>query len=101
MIESNNMKLSFTNFNNNNNNNNNNNKEFWNKLRENPVPYKEHAEWLQKVELELENVNIQENVEITKENVLMQLKKMLNWKTPGLDTIQGVRLKGLLVNIRG
>ena len=33
-------------------------KEFWSK---------EDAEWLKEVEFELENVNIQENVEITKE----------------------------------
>ena len=62
-----------------NNNNNNNNKE--------------DAECLKKGELELENVNIQENVEITKEDVTMQLRKMPNWKVPGLDGIQGFWLK--------
>ena len=45
---------------------------------DNLVPYKEDAEWLKEVELELENVNIQENVEITKEDVTMQLRKMPN-----------------------
>ena len=30
------------------------------------------------IELELENVNIHDNVEITKEDVTMQLKKMQN-----------------------
>ena len=39
--------------------------------------------------MELENVNIPENVEITKEDVTIQLKKMPNWKLPGLDGIQG------------
>ena len=43
-------------------------REFWNKLWENSVPYKEEAEWLKGVELELGNVNIQENEEITREN---------------------------------
>ena len=43
--------------------------------------------------MELENVNIQENVEITKEDVTMQLRKMPNWKAPGLDGIQGFWLK--------
>ena len=33
---------------------------------DNLVPYKEDAKWLNEAELELENVNIQENVEITK-----------------------------------
>ena len=53
------------------------------------MPYKENTEWLKEVELEVENVNIQENVEITKEDVTMQLKKMPNKKTTGLDGIQG------------
>ena len=43
-------------------------REFWNKLWDNPAPYKEEAEWLKGVELELGNVNIQENEEITREN---------------------------------
>ena len=60
---------------------------------DNPVPYKEDTVWLKEVELELENVNIQENVEITKEDVTMQLRKMPNWKAPGLDGIQGFWLK--------
>ena len=59
-------------------------KEFWSKLWDNPVPYKEDAEWLKEFELELENVNIQENVDITKEDARMQLRKMPNWKAPGL-----------------
>ena len=45
------------------------------------------------IELELENVNIHDNVEITKEDVTMQLKKMQNWKAPRLDGIQGSWLK--------
>ena len=51
-----------------------------------------NAEWLKEVELKLENVNIQETVEI-KEDVTMQLRKTPNWKTPGLDRIQGLCLK--------
>ena len=57
---------------------------------DNPVPYKEDAKWLKKDELELENVSIRDNVKITKEDVTMQLRKMPNWKTPGLDGTQGV-----------
>ena len=48
-----------------------------------------HAEWLKEVELELENVNTQEIVEITKEDGTMQLRKIPIWKAPGLDGIQG------------
>ena len=57
------------------------------------MPYKDGAEWLKEVKLELENVNIQENVETTKEDVTTQLRKMPNWRAPGLDGIQGFWLK--------
>ena len=41
-------------------------KEFWSILWDNPVPYKEDAEWLKEVELQLEKVNNHEKVETTK-----------------------------------
>ena len=68
-------------------------KEFWSKLWDNSVSCKEDAEWLKEVDLELKNVNIQENVEITKEDLTMQLRKMPNWKAPVLDGIQWFWLK--------
>ena len=58
-------------------------KEFWSILWDNPVPYKDDAEWLKEVELELENVNVQDKVETTKEDVTMQLRNMPNWKATG------------------
>ena len=75
-------------------------KEFWNKLWGNPVPYKMDTEWLKEVELELENVNIQENVEITKEDATVQQRKMPNWKVSGWTEFRGFVSRGL-VNIRG
>ena len=62
-------------------------KEFWSKFWDNLVQYKEDTEWLNEVELELEISNIQENVEKTKEDVTMQLRKIPNRKAPGLDGI--------------
>ena len=62
---------------------------------DNLVRYKNDAGWLKQFELELEHVNIQENVKITKKDVTMQLRKMSNWKAPGLDGIQGFWLKRL------
>ena len=59
----------------------------------NPVSYKEDPERLKEVELELEYVNIQDNVEITKENITLQLRKMTKWKAPGLGGIKGFSLK--------
>ena len=64
-------------------------KDFWSELWDSHVPHKEDADWLKKVELELENVDIQDNVEITKEDVTKQLRKM----APGLDGIQGFWFK--------
>ena len=52
-------------------------------LWDNPVPYKEDAEWLKEVELELENVNIQDKVELTEEYVTMQQRNMSNWEATG------------------
>ena len=43
--------------------------------------------------MELENVNIQENVEITKEDVIMQLRKMPNWKYQGWTLFRGFSLR--------
>ena len=68
-------------------------KGFWSKLWDNPLPYKEDAEWLKEVELELENINIQKDGEIIKEDITIQLRKMPNWKAPGLNEIQGFWLK--------
>ena len=55
-------------------------KEFWSILWDNSVPYKEDAEWLKEVELELEIVNIQDKEEITKEDNTVQLRNTPNWK---------------------
>ena len=49
-------------------------KEFGSKLWGNPAQYKEDNEWLKQVELE--NIGIQENVEIAKQDVTIQLRKM-------------------------
>ena len=55
---------------------------------DNPILYKEVVEWLNPIELELENVNVQDNAEITKEDVTMQLRKIAKWKELVLDGIQ-------------
>ena len=68
-------------------------KEFWSILWDNPLPYKEDADWLREVELELENVNIQDKVEITKEDITLQLRNMPNWKTTGQESILKFWLK--------
>ena len=69
-------------------------KRFWSKLWHNSVPYKQVAEWLKPVELELENVKVQDNVEIIKQDVTIQLRKIAKWKAPELDGIERFQLKG-------
>ena len=54
----------------------------------NSVPYRQVAEWLKPVELELENVKVQDNVEIIKQDVTIQLRKIAKWKAPELDGIE-------------
>ena len=64
--------------------------DFWSKLWDNLV--RDKNECLKEVELKLENVNIQENVEITKEDATKQLRKM----TQGLDGTEGFWLKRVI-----
>ena len=68
-------------------------KKFWSEIRDKPAQYREDAEWLVKVEKELEVVKIPNNVVITKEDVIKPVLKMPNWKSPGLDYIQEFWLK--------
>ena len=59
--------------------------ELWDK----PIQYKEDAEWLVKFEKKPEVVKIQSDIVITKEDVIKQVCKMPNCKSPGLNYIQG------------
>ena len=45
---------------------------------DNPVDHNRNAEWIMKVEKELENVTQQGNINITKEDVSIHLQKMPN-----------------------
>ena len=47
-------------------------RKLWNEIWDTPVQYKEDAEWLVKVEKELEVVKIQNNVVITKDDIIGQ-----------------------------
>ena len=67
--------------------------EFWSNLWDNPVQHNESAEWLKQVEQEMKRVKKDSNISITKEDVSSKIRKMPNWKSPGLDGIQGYWLK--------
>ena len=56
-------------------------RKFWSELWDKPVQYKEDVEWLVKVKKELEVVKLQNNVQITDEDVIKQVCKIANWKS--------------------
>ena len=61
----------------------------WSELWDNPVDHDKNAEWIMTVEKELECVTQQGNINITKEDVFIHLRKMQNWKSPGPDGLHG------------
>ena len=66
---------------------------FWSELWDNPVDHNRNAELIMTLEKELESVTQQGNINITKENVSIHLRKMPNWKVPGPDRLHGFWLK--------
>ena len=57
---------------------------FWSELTDNPVDCDRNSEWIMTVKKQLECVTQQGNINITKEDVSIHLRKMSNWKV--LDT---------------
>ena len=59
---------------------------------------KEHhknAVWLKDVKKELERDEGHDKIDITKDKMMRVMRKMPNWKAPGLDNVQGYWLKNL------
>ena len=68
-------------------------KEFWKELWEKEVSHSSEADWLEQVKNEMKDKKKQENVSLEKNDLLQQLMKTSNWKSPGRDGIQGFWLK--------
>ena len=68
-------------------------KEFWKSLWDVPVSHNKEAQWLKDIKSELTETPKQEDIEITSEDVKQKLSQTPNWKSPGLDGIQGYWLK--------
>ena len=66
---------------------------FWNDIWNQPVNHNENANWLGKVEEELNTNRKQENVKITMAKLKKQLKRTKNWRAPGPDGLQGYWIK--------
>ena len=56
--------------------------------------HNKQAEWLKEIK-ECVTYPSQDDLQITKEKVEMQCRKMPNWKAPGLDGVQGFWIKYL------
>ena len=69
-------------------------KEFWSEIWNKRKEYNKEAGWLRQLKKDLGNQQ-QVNIIITKDIVPKQCKGMPNWKVPGMDGVQGFRLKKL------
>lgn len=69
--------------------------EFWSSILSNPIQYKKEAKWIKEIEISSNEVNTVDIEEITEDQVKIAIKKLLNWKSPGIDKIQNYYLKYL------
>ena len=56
---------------------------------------RENTDWLRKVENELGELTIQDDIHIEIKKVRKQIRKRLNWKSSGPDGVQGYWIKSL------
>ena len=57
------------------------------------ITHNKNAEWIMSVEKELECITQQSNLNITKDDIFIRLRKMLNWKAPSPDGLNWFWLK--------
>ena len=67
-------------------------KKFWRDIWSELVDHNSDANWLKDLQSEV-NVTKWEKVDVTKESLKKILGRMSNWKSPGLDLVQGFGLK--------
>ena len=65
---------------------------FWSKMWSESKEHNRNEEWLKKLKKE-NNHQKHECLAVTKEMVSMQNRKMLHWKAPGRDGVQGFWIK--------
>ena len=61
---------------------------FWSDIWDKAVMHKENTDWLRKVENELGELTVQDDIHIEIKKKKSR-QKMSNWKTPGFDDVQG------------
>ena len=64
--------------------------EFWSNIWSIPGDFNENVLWLPKVKRGLSEIEKQEGIRITVENVKTVKRKMSKWKAPRLDCVQGI-----------
>ena len=70
---------------------------FWRKIWSEEVSHNERASWLEEVEQEFSTIEVQEDINITIEDIRTGVSKMANWKAAGPDLVQGYWFKKLSV----
>ena len=68
---------------------------FWRKIWSEEANHNEQASWLEEVEQEFSTTDMQEDINITLEDVRNGIRKMANWKAAGPDLVQGFWFKNL------
>ena len=68
---------------------------FWRKIWSKEVSHNERASWLEEVEQEFSTKEVQEDINITIEDIRTGVSKMANWKAAGPDLVQGYWFKKL------
>ena len=62
--------------------------DFWGKLWGVSKQHVTSAEWLTNLQKKYLNFSEQDNITITEADIASRVKRMANWKTPGLDCVQ-------------
>ena len=68
---------------------------FWSDIWDQAVTHRENTDWLRKVENELGELTVQDDIHIEIKKVRKQIRKMPNWKSPGSDVVQGYWIRNL------
>ena len=76
---------------------------FWSKICSEEVSHNGRASWLEEVEQQLSSTEIQENIDITVEDIKTGVKKMASRNAAGPDPVQGcwcTKLTGILPRLQ-
>ena len=73
--------------------------EFWSNISSIPGNFNENASWLPKVKERLSEIEKQEDIRVSVENVTTIIRKMTNWKAADPDCVQGHWFKKFLTCI--